>query len=230
MIRRILAPRALLLVALPLALAACGGGGDSMTPSTAPTPTTAPPGAPLNVQNCLDQPVAPGRPSVANIVVPDTLKVDFTQPSGFPNGRRLTDSVIDIELAYIFLDLTKHPADTLAKLPLGPQANDIPFRADFPYLAAPQGNTPPAPGGTNFNFRTDPPSAYVQVDRMGLPAIATALISSAAKNNYNDDSPAIDGTRKYVNEISSTLAVLANALQDDFARANLSICARPVGP
>jgi len=215
------------LVALPLGLAACGGGGD--TAMTAPTPTTAPPGSPLNVQNCLDQPIAPGKPSVANIVVPDTLKIDLSQPSGFPNGRRLTDSVIDIELAYIFLDLTKVGADTLTKLPLGPQANDVPFRADFPYLAAPQGNTPPAPGGSNYNFRTDAPSAYVQVDRMGLPAIATALIGSSAKNAYNDDSPAVDGTRKYVNEISSTLSVLANALQDDFAKANLPICARAVG-
>jgi hypothetical protein len=225
MIKRLLA-----VAVLPLMLAACGGGGDDSTPMPVTPPTTAPPGAPLNVQNCLDQPVGPGRPSVANIVVPDTLKIDLSQPSGFPNGRRLTDSVIDIELAYIFLDLTKHPADTLAKLPLGPQANDVPFRPDFPYLAAPQGNTPPAPGGSNFNFRTDPVSAYTQVDRMGLPAIATALIGSSAKNSYNDDSPAVDGTRKYVNEISSTLAVLANALQDDFAKANLSICARPVGP
>jgi hypothetical protein len=219
--------RLLAILALPLALAACGGGGDSMT-MTAP-PTTAPPGAPLNVQNCLDQATSPGKPSVANTVVPDTLKIDFAQPSGFPNGRRIVDSVIDTELAWLFLDLTKHPSDTLAKLPLGPQANDIPFRPDFPYLAAPQGNTPPAPGGSNFNFRTDPVSAYTQVDRMGQPAVATALISSSAKNGYNDDSPAIDGTRKYVNEISSTLAVLANALQDDFAKANLSICARPVG-
>lgn len=219
--------RLLAILALPLALAACSGGGDSMT-MTAP-PTTAPPGAPLNVQNCLDQPTSPGRPSVANTVVPDTLKIDFSQPSGFPNGRRIVDSVIDIELAWLFLDLTKHPSDTLTKLPLGPQANDIAFRPDFPYLAAPQGNTPPAPGGTNFNFRTDPVSAYTQVDRMGQPAVATALISSSAKNSYNDDSPAVDGTRKYVNEISSTLAVLANALQDDFAKANLAICARPVG-
>ena len=216
------------LVAAPLTLAACNGGGSDMAQTT--TTTVAPPGAPLNVQPCLDQPVAPGKPSVANIVVPDTIKVDLSQPSGFPNGRRLTDSVIDTELAWIFLDLSKHPADTLTKLPLGPQANDVAFRADFPYLAPPNGTAAPAAAGSNFNFRTDAPSAYTQVDRMGLPAIATALIGSSAKNSYNDDSPAIDGTRKYVNEITTTLAVLANALQDDFARANLAICARPVGP
>lgn len=196
---------------------------------TVTAPTTAPPGAPLNVQNCLDQPTSPDRPSVANTVAPDTLKMDLSQPAGFPNGRRLTDSVIDTEVAWLFLDLTRHLSDTLAKLPLGPQANGIPLRADFPYLAPPQGNAPPAPGGVTFNFRTDAPSAYVQVDRMGQPAVAPALISSAAKSNDNDDSPAVDGARKYVNEITSTLAVLANALQNDFAKAILAICARAVG-
>lgn len=218
--------RRLAILALPLVLAACSGGGGGG--AAAPTTTTAPPGAPLNVQNCLDQPVGPGRPSVANIVVPDTIKVDLSQPSGFPNGRRLTDSVIDIELAWIFIDLTKHDAQVLAQRPLGPQANDVAFRADFPYLAAPHGGAPAATGGSNFNFRTDPVSAYVQVDRMGMPAIATALIGSSAKNSYNDDNPGVDGTRKYVNEITSTLGVLANALADDWQRLGLSVCARPV--
>ena len=225
MIRR-LHPALAAILALPLALAACSGGSGA---DVVERPSTAPPNAQLNVQNCLDQPIGPGRPSVANFVVPDTIKVNLSQPSGFPNGRRLTDSVIDIELAWIFVDLTKHDAMVLTRLPLGPQANDVAFRADFPYLAPPHGVTPTPAGGSNFNFRTDPVSAYVQVDRMGMPAIATALISTPAKNPYNDDSPGIDGTRKYVNEISSTLGVLANALQDDFQRAGLSICARPVG-
>jgi hypothetical protein len=218
--------RALGPAALALALAACGGGGGG---EAVEQPSTAPPGAPLNVQNCLDQPIGPGRPSVANFVVPDTIKVDLSQPSGFPNGRRLTDSVIDIELAWTFLDLRRHDALVLTQRPLGPQANDVPFRSEFPYLAPPHGGAPAPAGGSAFNFRTDPPSAYVQVDRMGMPAIATALIGSSAKNPYNDDAPAQDGTRKYVNEITSTLGVLANALQDDFQRLGLSICARPVG-
>jgi hypothetical protein len=221
--------RVLALLPFLLALAACGGG-DSGT-QTATIPSTAPPGAPLNVQPCLDQPVGPGLRSVANLVVPDTIKLDFTKPSGFPNGRRLTDSVIDTELAWVFLDLTKYPASVLASRPLGPQANDVPFRSDFPYLAPPQGNPPPAPAGANFNFRTDPPSAYVQVDRMGMPAISTVLIGSAAKSSYNDDSPSVDGTRKYVNEITATLGVLANALADDWQRLGLAVCAKPVaGP
>jgi hypothetical protein len=218
--------RRLAFFSLFFAVAACSGGGGGSTPQQ---PSVAPASAPLNVQNCLDQPIGPGRASVANTVVPDTIKVNLNQPTGFPNGRRLTDSVIDITLAWIFVDLTKHDSLVLAQRPLGPQANDVAFRADFPYLAPPHGPAPPAPAGSNFNFRTDPTSAYVQVDRMGMPAIATALISPSAKASYNDDSPTVDGTRKYVNEITSTLGVLANALQDDFQRAGLSICARPVG-
>ena len=215
---------AALMIAAVLLLTGCGGNGTD----TVELPSTAPPGARLNVQACLDQAIAPGGPSVANMVVPDTIKVDLSRPSAFPNGRRLTDSVIDTELAWLFLDLTRHGADTLANRPLGPQANDVPFRSDFPYLAAPNGNPPGlTPGGANFNFRTDPVSAYVQVDRMGMPAVATALIGSSAKIAYNDDSPAVDGTRKYVNEITSTLGVLANALADDFRALGYTVCARP---
>ncbi|WP_293898923.1 DUF4331 family protein [Phenylobacterium sp.] len=215
-----------LLVILPalFALAACGGGGaDPLTP----IPSTAPPGAPLSALPCLNQAVGPGQRSVANLVVPDTIKLDFTKPSGFPNGRRLTDSVIDTELAWLFIDLTKHPANVLASRPLGPQANDVPFRSDFPYLAPPQGNPPPPPAGADFNFRTDAPSAYVQVDRMGMPAISTVVIGSSKKLSYNDDSPAVDGTLKYVNEISTTLGGLANALADDWQKLGLAVCAKP---
>ncbi len=168
-----------------------------------------------------------GQNDTANVVVPDTIKVDLTRPAGFPNGRRLTDSVIDLELAYLFLDVAKQGVNVLTNLPLGPQANDVPFRANFPYLAPPQGNPPGlTPGGTNFNFRTDAPSAYVQVDRMGNPAVATAVIGSSAKTAYNDDSPAIDGTLKYVPEIGNTLTALTNALADDFTRLGLTLCAK----
>jgi len=124
---------------------------------------------------------------VANSVAPDTLKMDPSQPAGFPNGRRRIDPVIDTEVAWLSLDLTKHPSGALAEPPLGPEANDIPL----------------APGGSTFNFRTGAPSAHVQVDRTRQPAVATALIRS-------------------------TLAVLANAPQDDVAKANLAICARAV--
>ena len=219
--------RRLMILALLAPLAACsGGGGDSAAPPPTATATTL--SAPVNVQNCLDQRATPGGATVANLVVPDTIKLDVSQPAGFPNGRRLTDPVIDITLAYLFIDLTKHPVTALANVPINPPANDKTFRAEFPYLATPHGSPPGLiPGGASFNFRTDPVAAYVQVDRMGMPAVATAVISSTAKTAYNDDSPGIDGTRKYVNEITSTLTALNNALVDDFQRAGFASCARP---
>jgi hypothetical protein len=219
--------RAIAILSLPLMLVACGGGDDGGGP--APSGPTAPPPAvtSYNVASCLDQVVTPGR-TVANLVVPDTLELDLSRPSGFPNGRRLTDSVIDLTIAALFIDISKHGVDALTKIPLGPQANDVPFRPDFPYLAPPQGATPTS-GGSNFNFRTDPldSPSYVRVDRMGMPAVATVVIGSSAKVPYNDDSPSTDATRKYVAEIGTTLTGLTNALADDFTRLGLNLCAKP---
>jgi hypothetical protein len=169
---------------------------------------------------------------VANLVVPDVLRLDLSQPAGFPNGRRYEDPVIDVTLAVLFLDLTKHPATTFASIPVNPSASSDktagPPSATFPFLRPPQGNARIAQrGGANWNFRTEPASAYTRVDRMGMPAVATALIGSASKNTYNDDSPAVDATGKWVSEITAQLTALTNALADDFGRLGLSICATP---
>lgn len=74
----------------------------------------------------------------APFVVPDTLKVDVTMDSGFPNGRRLTDPVMDVTLALILLDLTVE-GQTVTSLvgALNPTANDLPFDTAFPYVPAP---------------------------------------------------------------------------------------------
>ncbi len=223
-----------LTVALPLfALTACGGEDNDTgtvvtpTPTTPTTPTTpGQTGTSFNVSRCLNQMV--GNQTVASLVVPDTLQINFANASGFPNGRQLADPVIDVTLAVLFLDLTKHPATTFASIPLNPPANDLPFRTAFPYMAAPQGTPPIASGtGANFNFRTDAPSAYTRVDRMGMPAVATALIRSDSKTAYNDDSPEVDATGKWVPEITATLTGLTNALADDLAAAKLTPCATP---
>jgi hypothetical protein len=75
----------------------------------------------------------------APLIVPDTLKINTTAAAGFPNGRHLTDPVVDITLAVVLLDLSQNgqTASTLANLPLNPPANDKAFSATFPYLAAP---------------------------------------------------------------------------------------------
>lgn len=75
----------------------------------------------------------------APLVVPDVITINSAQAAGFPNGRRLTDQVIDVTLALVLLDLSAsgQSATTLAALPLNPAANDKSFSSTFPYLAAP---------------------------------------------------------------------------------------------
>lgn len=224
----------LALIGLLLACGSCRSDGGGESGSTLPIASQPPPPAPpptvadYDVDPCLVQIVQPGQ-SVAILVVPDVLTLDFSRPPSFPNGRKLDDPVVDRTLAMIFLDLTTQSIDTLHNLPLDPPVNDRPFRTEFPWLAPPFGAQPASRGGSNFNFRTDPASAYVRVDRMGMPAVATALISSSHKNEYNDDSPREDATFKWVPEIRTNLTQLTNNLADDFTRLNLKICARPKG-
>lgn len=72
----------------------------------------------------------------APLVVPDVLRLDTSVDSGFPNGRRLEDPVIDVTLAVILLDLAIEGQDPTSLVGLNPTANDLPFETDFPYLAS----------------------------------------------------------------------------------------------
>jgi Domain of unknown function (DUF4331) len=78
----------------------------------------------------------------APLVVPDVITVDTHTPSGFPNGRRLTDTVIDITLAVLLLDVnglgdSNGPHPVTALVGVNPTANDETFSTTFPYLAQP---------------------------------------------------------------------------------------------
>ena len=101
----------------------------------------------------------------------DTLKLNLGVPpaatenrfgvlagdvAGFPNGRRLADDVVDIELRVIAGALL--PADQGGKqIPLGDgvDRNDKAFRSSFPYVAL------PTDGLTGTTKRTEPPHAPV---------------------------------------------------------------------
>lgn len=222
-------------LALSVSLAACDGtnnnGGVSTLPIVAaPPPTSSPSPTPasagLNVAPCLNQVVAQGR-TLANLVVPDVIRLDLTQPAGFPNGRRYLDPVVDVTLAAALLDLRVHSAGTFAALPLNPNGVDQPLPTTFPFLAPPLGTPPTSAGaGSSFQFRTDPASAYVRVDRAGMPAVSTALIFPPQfKNDFNDDSPAVDATGKWVSDITFQLQFYHNVLADDFRRLGLTPCA-----
>lgn len=224
--------RALTRSAAPLALlatlASCGGGGSG-TPT--PTATGTPTATTFSVTPCLNQTVPGTGTTVAGLVVPDTITVNLRQPSGFPNGRRLEDPVIDVTLAVLFLDLRVHSPLTFFNLPLNPPANDRPFRNEFPYLAPPQGN-PPLSGSdtvTNFAFVDRPFSDFVRVDRQGMPAVSPALIGGPLKNPYNDADPVDDAAGDFVPELQAQLTALANVLVDDIRAAGLTPCAIPSG-
>jgi len=216
-------------LALVLTLTGCGSGGGggsssgSFAASPTPSPTTA--ATALNVSPCLNQLVA-GR-SLASLVIPDVVTLDPTKASGFPNGRQLQDPVIDLELAALFLDLTKVPVTVLASLPLDPSGNDKPLPGTFPFLAAAWGGAPAAVGGSGFVFRTDPSTSYTRVDRMGEPAVATALVDTANKNAYNDDNPTVDATGKWVPVFTADLTALSMALDPQLTALGLPVCAVP---
>ncbi len=74
----------------------------------------------------------------------DVLRLDLGQPSGFPNGRKLTDDVVDVELQLLLCTLA---AGT--PIPDGPTQNEAAFKAGFPTWRRAEGRTAvPRPANT----------------------------------------------------------------------------------
>ena len=114
----------------------------------------------------------PGLTKIGSHPAPaDTLKLNLGVPpsatpsrfgvlandlAGFPNGRRLTDDVTDIELRVIAGALLK-PSEGGKQIPLGDgvDQNDHAFRSSFPYVAL------PTDGITGLTKRTEPAHAPV---------------------------------------------------------------------
>jgi hypothetical protein len=71
--------------------------------------------------------------SIAPTSNPDRLGVIGGDNQGFPNGRRLVDDVVDIELQVLEGELLNNPNDIGDAV----NANDLPFGDSFPYLALP---------------------------------------------------------------------------------------------
>ena len=221
--------------ALAALLAACGGG-DSPAPTATPAPAaTTPPSVvtpasyTYNIEPCFTQ-IVPGTNGMTmrDLIVPDALTYDLSRPADFPNGRDLDDQTVDITLAFLFLDLSVSGQSlrTFANLPINPPASDRAPISTFPYLAPPQGNPPlAATTGTSFNFRTDPESAYIKVDRMGMPAVSPAIIGGPTKNAYNDAAQTADREGAFRAEETAQLNVLFNAIGDDLTNIGLKLCA-----
>ena len=77
---------------------------------------------------------------VAMALIPDIVTVDFSKDVVFPNGRRLTDDVIDTALQLV-LNRTAGITDAV-------NTNDKAFGTAFPYLADPFVAAPTATAGT----------------------------------------------------------------------------------
>ena len=220
-----------------LALLTGCGGGDSPAPTATPAPaataTTPPPSSfAYNVESCFTQTIPQTGVSVRELIAtPDALRLDMSRPAGFPNGRIPDDQIIDITVAFLFLDLTVggQSIRTFANLPLNPPRSFPAPATTFPFLANPTGNPVlAATTGTSFDFRTDPDSAYTSVDRMGNPAVATILIGSAARNTYNDSAQSADVAGQFRGEETAGLTTFMNAIGDDLTNLGLKICAQRI--
>src|SRR6266700_2960309 len=68
-----------------------------------------------------------GDPDLAVVLLPDLLNYDFSNPTGYLNGRRLQDDVIDISLTLV-------TGGGLTTDGVGPHSD---YLSDFPYLGQP---------------------------------------------------------------------------------------------
>lgn len=225
-------PMVALAGALLLAGCSASGGTRTATPAPTPTPTPTPTTSSLDVLPCLNQTIpldrVPPGTRVIDLVIPDTLTIWPDRTVGFPNGRLLTDPVIDITLGVVLLDINAagQNAASFAAIPLNPPQAGSPPIPEFPFANVPHGNPPLDPGtGTNFVFDSAPMSAYVQVDRMGMPAVSTALVLSARKNTYNDSNVQNDTANTFAFDLIDGLDHFASPLQDDLQARGLKSCA-----
>lgn len=230
--------RSLPFAAVALVLAGCSAGEQrapsappvTVTPTPAPTPT--PTATTLDVLSCINQRVpldrVPPGTRVIDLIVPDTITIWPDRPIGFPNGRLLDDPVVDITLALALLDINSagQSPRSFADLPLNPPRATKPPLADFPFANLSNDNPALDAGtGTGFVFDTAPMSAYVQVDRMGMPAVGTALILSPRKTAYSDGNVQLDTANTYAFDLIEGLRVFSEPLQDDLTARGLRSCA-----
>ncbi len=161
-------------------------------------------GAPENNRTDIVQAVLQGLPGLnafpgkAGTNPTDTLKINLGTPpthspnrlgaiagdtAGYPNGRRLTDDVVDIDLQVVAGALKGN------SVPLGDgvNQNNVPFLTSFPYVAAPRPGANPAAGyGSQLKTSggpSGPDTVLVSADRN-----ASAPVQSGALSGYQEES------------------------------------------
>jgi len=81
---------------------------------------------------------------------------------------------------------------------------------------------------TSYNFASDPPSAYTQIDRHDAVEAGTVGIAATAglgiapiRDQYNASNPEEDAKGMWVEEITKSVTALHSALDDDLVAAGL---------
>jgi hypothetical protein len=110
---------------------------------------------------------------------PDRLGVLAGQLDGFPNGRRLVDDVVDIELrAVAGVLLGAGPPNSL--LGDGVDANELPFQATFPYVA-------PAHSGFDHMHHAMTPASSARRDEGAVDLAARGVVVPGAGGAASPD-------------------------------------------
>jgi len=143
---------------------------------------------------------------------------------GFPNGRRLEDDVTLIELQAVsgvalaaiglwyddFDGVNPVSQDLIDVLTYrtGVNANDVPFKPQFPYVQKPFAGTDNCKCDENTSGKAGKPNTIMQIPRSGLGLAAPEVFASTYPN------PATDNTTiKYRLENSSQVRIIAQDLQ-----------------
>jgi putative cell wall-binding protein len=115
---------------------------------------------------------------------PNRLGVIAGDNAGFPNGRRLVDDVVDIELQVLEGELLGAPND-LSDLV---DSNDVPFSATFPYVALPHNSAVNQSQFTGFSRLAgeDRYGTAAAIARDTFPRADTVLLASGLERNLPD--------------------------------------------
>jgi hypothetical protein len=117
--------------------------------------------------------------AIASSPNPKRLGVLEGDTAGFPNGRRLTDDVIDIALQVMMGELVGSPND----LGDGVNENDVAFGNAFPYVALPHSGSSTDPRATRLPAAAVPvsgggatPRGAVQTGAGGMASVPVPLL------------------------------------------------------
>jgi hypothetical protein len=111
---------------------------------------------------------------------PNRLGLLAGDTQGFPNGRRLTDDVVDIAVQAV--EGAAASGKIVEALATGDKvdANDQPFEANFPYVGLPRNGTAVSASGNAANVAVNPVGKIGNLDPMAMTtAVGSAFVFGA---------------------------------------------------